>query len=340
MLTLSMVAGVFAGCRSSGMGNASAPVATITTEAEEKLCSFIDIRWTRDTEADTEFLYFSPDGQFRYSCACGEPVNDADLCEGYSYDPETKTVSLDYPEKTDETVTVLLVKSCTADTLVLDFNGDVRTFEIEGKEKTPQLGALTDTGEFEQVTFSSIQIKGDRLTIDEMAYDLLQYKPEIFYYDLAKGGEFEEDNIYILKNPQWDLLWYNGDAFVPADAHAEACAYYASDENFRWEAAVDDADMEDMTVYPLEVTGEEIAFMGKMEDNLGKETLLFDDIQKFATLSKVSKDGLIQATIQLAYYEGFWYWRSERIDEKQEHWPEFVHKLPETLNQKIISAGK
>lgn len=338
LLVLTLVLGTAAGCRSSGMGTASQPAATTGTVETEY--SFIDIRWTRTTEADTEFLHFSQEGQFSYSCACGNPVNDADLCEGYSYDPRTKTVTLHYPEKTDETITALLVKSCTEDTLVLDFDGDVRTFEIEGKTTDPQVGAITDTGEFEPLTFETIQIKGERVTIDGLAYELLQYKPEIFCYDLEKGGKFEEDGFYLLAHPKWDVLYHEGDLFVDADAHADACAYYAADENYRWEIAIDDAQMEDVTVYPLAVTGEEIGFMGKMEDQLGEETLAFDDIQKFATLSKISTDGLIRATVQLAYRDGVWYWRSERIDEKQEHWPEYVHKLPETLNQKILAADK
>ncbi len=89
---------------------------------------FVGVRWTRETEQDTESLYFSEEGEFSYSCACGNPVNDADLCEGYTYDPETQTITLQYIETTDETITTLKVETCTDEELVLVFGDETRTF--------------------------------------------------------------------------------------------------------------------------------------------------------------------------------------------------------------------
>lgn len=90
--------------------------------------SFVNVQWTRSTEFDTEYIRFSEDGEFSYYCACGNPVNDSDLCEGYSYNDSTKTIKLDYMEEFEETVTKVVIVSCTDETLVLDFDGDVRTF--------------------------------------------------------------------------------------------------------------------------------------------------------------------------------------------------------------------
>ena len=90
--------------------------------------SFAGVSYTRQGSHDTETIRFASDGTFYYSCSCGNPVNDSDLCEGYTYDRESKIFTLNYPETTDETVTTITLVSCDGDTLVLDFGGDIRTF--------------------------------------------------------------------------------------------------------------------------------------------------------------------------------------------------------------------
>ena len=105
---------------------------TLTTEAttaDNVEYSLFDISWTRDAEHDTETIRFNKDGSFGYSCGCGNPVNDSDLCEGYTYDEDTKTITLDCIETTDEMVTVIKVVKCDENSLHLDFDGDVRIFE-------------------------------------------------------------------------------------------------------------------------------------------------------------------------------------------------------------------
>ncbi len=91
--------------------------------------SFVNVLWTRESEHDTETIYFAGDGSFRYSCACGNPVNDSDLCEGYIYDDFTKTIILDCIEITDEMVTVIKIVKCDENSLHLDFDGEIRIFE-------------------------------------------------------------------------------------------------------------------------------------------------------------------------------------------------------------------
>lgn len=84
--------------------------------------------WTREGEHDLETIRFGADGSFGYSCACGNPVNDADLCEGYSYDDESKTITLECIEATDEMVTVIKIVKCDDKELHLDFNGEILVF--------------------------------------------------------------------------------------------------------------------------------------------------------------------------------------------------------------------
>ena len=90
--------------------------------------SFVNIAWTRDTDHDQETIRFGEDGAFTYSCACGNPVNDSDLCEGYTYDNATKTITFDCLETTDEMVTEIKIVKCDEKELQLDFNGEIRVF--------------------------------------------------------------------------------------------------------------------------------------------------------------------------------------------------------------------
>ena len=91
--------------------------------------SFVNISWTRDAEHDTETIRFGEDGSFCYYCGCGNPVNDSDLCEGYTYDDATKTITLNCIEITDEMVTKIKIVKCDENTLQLDFDGEIRIFE-------------------------------------------------------------------------------------------------------------------------------------------------------------------------------------------------------------------
>ena len=93
--------------------------------------SFTDVSWTRDAENDIETIIFKSNGRFVYYCSCGNPVNDSDLCENYTYNDKTKEITLDCFEETEETITKIKVLKSTETTLELDFNGDIRKFEKE-----------------------------------------------------------------------------------------------------------------------------------------------------------------------------------------------------------------
>ena len=90
--------------------------------------AFVDASWTRDVEEDVETIRFGADGSFTYSCSCGNSVNDSDLCEGYTYDDATKTITLDCIETTDEMITIIKIVKCDDNELQLDFDGEIRTF--------------------------------------------------------------------------------------------------------------------------------------------------------------------------------------------------------------------
>ena len=93
--------------------------------------SFTDVSWTRDAGNDIETIVFKSDGKFTYYCSCGNPVNDSDLCESYTYNDDTKEITLDYIEETEEAVTTIKIVKETETTLELDFDGEIRKFEKE-----------------------------------------------------------------------------------------------------------------------------------------------------------------------------------------------------------------
>ena len=92
---------------------------------------FTDVSWTRDGGNDIETIVFKSNGRFTYYCSCGNPVNDSDLCESYTYNDDAKEITLDCFEETEETITTIKIVSSTDTTLELDFNGEIRKFEKE-----------------------------------------------------------------------------------------------------------------------------------------------------------------------------------------------------------------
>ena len=91
---------------------------------------FTDISWTRKAEHDIETIRFGSDGSFVYYCACGNPVNDSDLSEGYTYDDKTNTITVKYIETTDETISKIIIEKCDGESIRLNFNGEIREFVI------------------------------------------------------------------------------------------------------------------------------------------------------------------------------------------------------------------
>ena len=102
-----------------------------TQEKDYSKYLFTDASWTRDNEHDIETIVFKSNGRFTYYCSCGNPVNDSDLCENYTYNEETKEITLNCIEETEDTITTIKVVSSTDTTLELDFNGEIRKFEKE-----------------------------------------------------------------------------------------------------------------------------------------------------------------------------------------------------------------
>ena len=278
--------------------------------------SFVNLDWTRSTDSCTETIYFKDNGECGYYCACGNPVNDDDLCEGFTFNEKTQTIHLNFSETTAETITKIVVKSFDDKSLVLDFDGDIREFKIAKKsgESVPNL-------------------PGDEISYYDEDYIYLEFPGDIFLYDLAESVEYEEDEFLPLTHNKWKFVYYNGDIFVLKSQLAEATAYYHDDKNYKWSVVVETN--EDAVICPVTLSSKEISYIYNMENAKRETTLAFDDIEIFATLKKTSNDGFISASTSLAGFKNNWYWRSEIIDEKTKGWPEFVVLLPENLQKQI-----
>lgn len=95
------------------------------------ISDFADVKYERSTEADTEFIRFYKDGSFSYYCACGNAVDNYDLCEYYTYDKEKNEIELVcFSEITKKEKNIKILKA-TKDKLKIEINGETREFTRE-----------------------------------------------------------------------------------------------------------------------------------------------------------------------------------------------------------------
>ena len=93
--------------------------------------SFQDKEWIRH-DSDTEHVIFDSNGNFSAWCDCGNPVYDADICEKYTYNKKTQTITLKCMDGYTQTLKVI---EATDTVLKLEQDGEVRTFKIEEEEE-------------------------------------------------------------------------------------------------------------------------------------------------------------------------------------------------------------
>ena len=140
--------------------------------------NFTEINWIRETDVCTETLCLHDDGDFSYSCSCGNPVNDADLIEGYTYDDDAKVITFKTIETTDEMVTCVTMVSCDGKKLVLDFDGEKREFICEDDY------VHTEEVDYNEFSFTNMDWKR---TIDDCT-EIINFGPfgSFSYYCLCR----------------------------------------------------------------------------------------------------------------------------------------------------------
>ena len=180
--------------------------------------------------------------------------------------------------------------------------------------------------------------EGGQMEYQGKAYVPVTFSQDIFSCGFGMSGEFETDVTYPIEGTQFDMIHNSGDLYVVEGQAGEAAAYYQDDANYDWSVSIFAEDEPEDPVYPIAITDAELTHIYELENQEKDLTLFFDDIEQQATLIKTSKDGIARGSIELALYEGQWYWRSAVIDENQEKdgtWPEYVYPMPESFQDKV-----
>jgi hypothetical protein len=156
---------------------------------------------------------------------------------------------------------------------------------------------------------------------------------DVFNYEFNSNNYYEIEMIHEIPHDKWDMIYFDGDLFVYEKQVKKAIEYYKDDNNYEWSVIVEEDEIENE--FPILVSETELKYLYNMDNKNKEETMLFEEIEKFGTLKKTSKDKTIYAIICLAYFKDFWYYRTGTIDITKENDPEYVIKLPESLNKKI-----
>lgn len=117
-------------------------VLTLKILNKNEALPFAGVQWIR-YENDKQNLKFHENGHFSYFCSCGNPVDDADICETYTYDSKTQTITLDCGDGDTEKIEII---SYEEDELTLKFEQgtEIRTFAKEGSEKAKEMAEEED----------------------------------------------------------------------------------------------------------------------------------------------------------------------------------------------------
>ena len=170
----------------------------------------------------------------------------------------------------------------------------------------------------------------DTVKYKDKTYYLLEYNQDVFTYNFYYNDYLEEELVQPIEHDKWDIVYLDGDLFLPRDEVKKATEYYSDDKNYDWFIIIEKDDTE--TIIPLTITKEEIEFIYDLDNKERKETMVFDDIEMFADITKISKDKTIFALISLARVNHTWYWKTEIMTDDDR---EYIIEVPETLNSKL-----
>ena len=184
------------------------------------------------------------------------------------------------------------------------------------------------------VILSFLFIKDDNETIiyKNKTYKLLEYNSDVFTYNFnnSKNRYLEVDVIHPIKHDKFDIVYFKGDLFVLDKQVDSVIKYYSNDDNYNWYV---DFDIDDEIIRKdILLSKEDIKYLYNLEDAKKSKTIVFDDIDMFCDIVKISKDGLVQGLIYLAKVDDNWYYKTEVMTDDDQ---EYVIKLSNSLSEKI-----
>ena len=171
-------------------------------------------------------------------------------------------------------------------------------------------------------------------------YVYLETNMDVFNYEFYNNNNnyYEVDIISEIHHDKWDMIYLNGDLFVYEKEVKKEIEYYKDDNNYDWSVIIEQDEIENE--FMISVSHNELKYLYNIDNVKKEESMLFEEIEKFGTLKKISKDKTMYAIICLAYFKDYWYYRTSIIDINKENDPEYVIKLPESLNKKINNFMK
>lgn len=170
---------------------------------------------------------------------------------------------------------------------------------------------------------NTIKYKGD-------SYVLLEYNEDIFTYNYNGNEYLEVDEIHELKHDKWKVIYQEGDLLFLDEDIKEAAKYYTNDDNYDWFIVFNSGETELKKV--ISITDEELVVLNNLDGVKAEKTILFEDIELFADILKISKDGFVQGITTVALVEGNWYYKTEVMADDTR---EYVIPISESLNKKI-----
>lgn len=180
------------------------------------------------------------------------------------------------------------------------------------------------------ILFSNKNKEVDFVEFGGKRYILLEYNMDIFTYYHNSNVFLEEDEICKIEHDKYDVVYFNGDLYIFDKQVSDATKYYSNDKNYDWYIVFDKDDNE--IKKSISIEDSELEHLYNIENNKKKDTIVFDDIEMFSSIQKVSKDGLVQGTVTLARINNDWYYKTEIMTDDDR---EYVIKLEDSLNDKI-----
>ena len=98
-----------------------------TADGNKKILTESDWEYYNASIGEGEGITFNKEGEYFYSCSCGEPVGDSDLYDIYSYDGKnTITLKASYDDSIEDMILKILYMDDM--TLLLDMGDDIVEF--------------------------------------------------------------------------------------------------------------------------------------------------------------------------------------------------------------------
>lgn len=171
----------------------------------------------------------------------------------------------------------------------------------------------------------------DSLKYGGNEYLYLEYRNDTFYYDLNNSYNFEVEEINRINHKKWDMIHSEGDVFVLKNQVDDAIKYYGDDDNYDW-FFVYEKDEDNIKIKEISISKEEIKYLYDIDNIKREKAILFDDIEKFGSIKKISKDKFVSGSLSICLYDGKWYWKSEIMTDDDK---EYIVELPKSLTKKF-----